>query len=114
MPTGVVTMLDMMVRKMSRGSAPKQYPPTNRVGRHGISDQFVPIRDAVLAVANGAEDTVFIFSTEKLGEEKAKYDVKRAFDAAKRYAKQLGLGNDQIDVYVSRSDRDYNLVISGK
>lgn len=114
MPTGVVTVLDMGIRKMSRGSAVKEYPPTNRVGRHGISDQFVPIRDAVYAVASGKEDTVFVFDVEKLGEKKANYDVKRAFDAAKRYSKQLSLGKDQIDVYVSRSQSEYNLVVSGK
>lgn len=113
MPTGVVTVLDMTITKMARGKASESYPRTNLVGRHGISEQFVPIKQAVVRSADGGEDTAFAFSTSKLGKEKAEYDAKRAYDAAKRYVK--GLANATVvDTYVTRTNDGLVLVVSGK
>lgn len=110
MPIGKAKQFGQIeIVSMDAGVARKTYPINGKTPNR-IAPEFLPIYEAVFSVIRGGGDIAIKFPIGK-DAETAQSDVKRAYDATKRYVAGSGADNKP-DFYVTSTATEYVLVVT--
>lgn len=110
MPIGQAkTFGQIEIVSMDAGVARKMYPSNGKTANR-VAPAFLPIYEAVFSVIRGGGDIAIKFP---IGADAgaAQSDVKRAYDATKRYIAGSGTENKP-DFYVTSTATEYVLVVT--